>query len=193
MKRILLAMMLTGCSITPRVFDNVEYDYAVRMTIDSTRAIHRCDSPDRWQYIQALNTDSLILQEYVVRKDESDMVRRMALEVRKMTLEVLDRPLPSQQFCVLKLTNIQASSRILSKVLGNAQASMCDGGLVSRLDQFTKAYKQGQIAEDEYKELVSDMESLRLINKLGCSATELEQMHEDLELLEKVLPSVLSL
>lgn len=198
---LLAALAGFGCAITheQRPYDPVEYDYAISITVDATRAIHRCEdtsaeAKDFWSYVQLANTDSFKLQEFVDNRANSDQVVPAVTALRRSVVDVLERGTFSPTYCVLKLTNVQASSRIISRALGHTdRAAVCDGGIGERYAQFSAAYTAGQINVSEYKELVNDVVRLEQIDQSGCSIAIRVQMQKDLQLIEKALPAILSL
>lgn len=204
MKKLLLmlsvTLLLASCITTsPRPYDAIEYNHSVVLTVNATRAVHRCSdvTPDKkefWIYMQQVNTESFILEEFITNKADSSQIEPAVNEVRELVNQVLTRPSFSKTYCTLKLTNIQAGSRILSRVLGQSdEFKACKGGIKKRYDLFTEAYNNKNITPDEYKELVSDVISLGKIDIVGCNAVMRKEMQEDLQLVEKLLPSIMAL
>ena len=195
------AFMLAGClSLTPRPYDNVEYGIASSLTVNTTRAIYRCsevntsDSKELWKYIQNSNTDSLLLYEYITNKDNSDMLVPAIVNVRDLMNDVLKNSSFSSKYCIHKLSNIQVGSRILSRTLGQSDNfNVCQGDVSERFKLFKDSYDKKLITVAEYKELVEDLINLKKINTAGCDQATRTKMLEDLQMLEKILPTILGL
>ena len=195
---LFVLFLLTGCfSFSPRAYDPVEYDYVVSTTVDVTRAIHRCNDENKtdfWKFFQNVNTDTFKLVEFVKNKPDSDNVLVAAIEIRNMTTDVLNNPNFSNQYCVHKLSNIQASARILSIALGKPNSmSLCQGDIKSRYELFNASFKANKITQKEYKNLFEDLLKLENVDTSSCDHTNKQKMLEGLQLLKSVLPSIVGL
>lgn len=205
----LVLALLQGCSTIksllsdPREFDPVEYGIAIDTTVNTTRAIHLCDDPslqnvEFWGHVVDMNRNSLRLDEYLANKKESAALKTTVDHVRLMVNDVLIRGRFSEGYCRLKLSNIQASLRIVSRTLGATdQFNMCEGGIRQRYMLFDEAYKSTdpvkKITAQEYKDLFVDLERLSEVDTSGCDMTTRRAQQEDIQLIEKVLPEVMSL
>lgn len=204
---LLLVLFLAGCtlagcstleSLVPRQYDNVEYKYSVDISVYATRAIHICSDPDKKalfvSYLQEANLDTMVLTEFATDKSDSAALKSMVEAIQLMVNDILIRGKFSQQYCVHKLSNIQASARIIARSLGQAdQFNMCDGTIRERYDLFTKSFLAKEITPSEYKELVSDMIRLEKVDSTGCSFTVRQKHLQDLQLMETILPAIMSL
>lgn len=195
MKRltILFCLVLSGCfSLTPRSYDPVEYNHVVTLTVNATRSVHRCnDQTDNrkefWGYMQQVNTESFVLDEFINNKSNSDQVAPAIDQVRNMVSAILIRQKFSNAYCTLKLTNIQAGSRIISRVLGQTEMfGACDGGIKKRYDIVADSYKSKAITEEEYKELANDVVNLGKIDAISCSVFRRKQLLDDVQVVEKL-------
>jgi hypothetical protein len=197
---LLLAMvvLMTGC-MTVRPYDPIEYGLSITVTVNATRAIHQCDDPSQdneelWVYIQQMNTDSLNLSEFINDKGNSTNLLPLIKQIRDMVNDTLIRGKFSSAYCVHKLSNIQAGSRILARVLGNTDRfDTCEGGIRARYDGFTKSYQNNDINASEYKELVMDIVKLETIDTSGCSQSTRQKIAEDLVFIKENLPAILGL
>ena len=192
-----LISTIVGCNIAPRQYDPVEYSYVINTTINTTRAIHRCNDSDGsefWSYVELSNTSSLFLDEYSRNKGDSANLVLSISQLRDMVNDVLKRRNFSNQYCVHKLSNIQASSRIISRVLGSADnINYCSGNIKQRFIAFKTSYDKKEINASEFNELVNDILKLEKIDKTVCSEATKQQMLEDLQFIQSVLPTLTGL
>lgn len=185
-----LCCMLVGCTTTPRVYDPIEYNHAVSLTVNLTRAIHRCEDPSAgnkefWSYVQLANTDSFMLTEYVSNRADSKLVIPVVEQTRQLFNDVLNRPVFSPAYCVNKLTNVQAASRIVARALGQTEKfNACQSGIKERYNLFTKSYQAKEISDSEYQELVGDIPKLVAIDSAGCDVVTRAKLLEDLQLIK---------
>ena len=191
-------LFLTACiSLTPRPYDSMEYSLSNSIVVNSTRAIHRCNNTDDkelWAYIKNINSDSLMLDEFVRNKLDSQLLIPSIDQIRTMTNQLLIRNKFSDQYCTHKLSNIQASARILSRTLGESDSfKLCDGGIKERLDLFTDSFNKSLISKDEYQELVTNIALLEKVDTNGCDQITRTKMQKDLQLVLKILPSIMGL
>ena len=90
-----------------------------------------------------------------------------------------------------KLTNIQAESRILERILGNTDRyNMCDGGILSRYNRFKADYDDGKLSEIEFKDLTNDLIKLGKIDKSGCTNAVRVQMINDIETIKTIVSAL---
>ncbi len=197
---LFLLCFISGCvTTTPRPYDSTEYELSVRVIVDTTRAIHRCDNPsasndDLWLYVRQANNSSLLLEEFLINKYNSDAFIPAVKQIREMINAVSIRGHFSSAYCVNKLTNIQAGSRILARALGRTDKfDMCEGGIKSRYDIFTREYNAKKMSASEYKELVNDVVKLQTVDTAGCDNSTHQKMLEELQLIEKALPAIMVL
>lgn len=192
MKLLLLstfAILFSGCAMfQARLFDPVEYNYAVTIITNATHATHRCVSmvdPDYDKYLQLINHDSLTLVEYESDKTDTSQVVPAAQQIRDMTSTMLDHRSYSVAYCQHKLSNIQASARTFARaVSGNNEYDMCQSDVQTRFEFFKKSYDSSLISEEEYKELVGDLLKLQTVDTSGCTLEERTKMQKALEVIK---------
>ena len=197
---LLSAMLLAGCSLLsdPRPYDNVEYLLITKVTVESTRAIHMCSDPTHkntvlWEHVDEVNANSLVLDEFLANKNDSLSQKQTVTNIRLMVNNLLVRGNFSKAYCVEKLTNIQASSRIVARSMGQSDHAACDGGIQDRYTIFAKSFAEKEISASEFKELVNDVDRLTNVDTKGCDADTLRKHQEDVQLMEKVVPMIMSL
>ena len=186
-----LVSSIIGCTTSPRQYDPVEYSYSVNTTVDSTRAVHRCgnvDKTDLWKYIQNVNTNSLVLFEYTANKSESTVLNTSVIQLRNIVNELLIRGKFSDTYCTLKVTDIQISSRIISRVLGNSELfSVCEGGIKDRYLKYKDAFDNGKINKSEFDELTGDLLKLEKIDTGSCTMENKRKRQEELEFIKNIV------
>jgi hypothetical protein len=202
---MILVILMTGCSTVTAMllktypFDPVEYSLAVDLTVNTTRAIHRCENTtasntDLWKFIQNVNTADLELQEYSSNKDNSEQLMVQINQIAGMISNILSRSTFTPQYCIHKLGNIQAASRILDRTLGrNEKFNPCQGGIIARSNAFTASYKANKITVNEYKELVMDLAKLKEIDTTGCSTANRNKMQDELNIVNEAIPVIMGL
>jgi hypothetical protein len=194
---LLILATLSGCSTTPRPYDSIEYLANVSVTVDTTRAIHECHNRDRlefYNYLHQANSESMLLDEFAKGKsDSTKLITAVDIE-RSMFNEIIVRGDFSESYCVEKLTNIQAVSRILARVDGGSgNFNMCDGGIKERYTLFSQSYANGDITVSEYKELVTDVLKLDKVDTSGCSIESKRKLLDDLQFIESIAPTIMKL
>lgn len=196
-----LIIMLSGCSLTsaPRPYDPVEYYLSTSLTVNATRALHRCNDvnvndKEFWKYFQLANTNSFELSEFISNKKDSERISIAIENTRSLVTDVLKRGNFSPSYCIHKVSNIQASSRIVSRALGKAERfNLCDNNIKTRFNLFAASYNEKKLTKEEYKELVEDLVKLAKIDSSSCDESVKSTMREDLQLLEKALSILLAI
>jgi len=186
---IVAALLLSACSMfQARPYDNVEYNYAVLITANATHAAHRCGDtsvPDYQTYLQAMNHDSLTLDEFVSDKADSKQALPAVEQIRDMTSTFLSHPTYSVAYCQHKLSNIQASARTFARAIGgNKTYDMCQSDVQQRYNLFSISYKDGKISKAEFDELTGDLLKLQTIDTSGCTLEERAKMAEALKVIQ---------
>jgi hypothetical protein len=201
---ILLFLFLSACStlnaFKPRTYDPMEYSKTVEIVVDSTRAIHLCNHPEPanvnlWKHIEDVNTHSLELDEFERNKDLNALrIGEAVSDVRSMVINLQTRMNFSAAYCVHKLSNIQASARIIARTVGKSDRyAMCDGQIKERLDLFTASFNEKKLSVSEYKELVFDIYRLEKVDTVGCTESVKAKVEKDLDAVEKALLTAISL
>jgi hypothetical protein len=196
----LFCILICGCSYLngPKQFDNVEYELINKVTVSTTRAIHLCNDVDKQinysTYVQQANLDTMLFVEYESNRSDSLALKQMAFNLQAMVNDVLIRGKYTPIYCIHKLSNIQASARIIERTLGETdQHSMCSASIKTRYDMFLKSYGDNDITKSEFQELSKDMVRLKEIDTTGCTLTDKQKQLEDIEFVEKSLSLITSL
>lgn len=190
---ILTALILTACStnmIKSRSFDPVEFNYATLIAADATHAVHRCAKQDAEfsAYLQKLNSETFYMAEYVSNKSDTDQVLPAALVVREITFNFLTSNNKNVKFCQHKLSNVQASARMLARGLSNADRfDACSGDVQGRFDLFEKSYAEKLISKDEFVNLSNDLLKLKTVNTAGCTLENRAKLETALDLIQKTV------
>ena len=164
---------------------------AVNIAADSTRAIHYCDSDARLPYTQRLSNTSFVLVEYLQNKRDSKDVLQSSIDLRRMVQEFNKEQNTSIRYCVHKLSNIQAASRMLARGIAlAAQFDPCAGDPKQRLKVFTTSYEEGALTDIEFKNLAGDVLRLQNINTVSCSLENRRQLQEAVELATKIISAL---
>ena len=186
--------LITGCMLTPRPYDNIEYSYVINTSVQSTRAIHRCndvDKTDFWKYYQELNTSSFTLDEFINNKGNSEYINESVDNLRDMVNDFSQKGKFTNQYCIHKLSNIQASSRIVSRVLGGSDKyNFCDKSIKDRFLVFKDSYDKKLITKEEFKELIEDLTRLEKIDTNTCDIYVRERLIEDFNMIKDYLPGI---
>jgi len=208
---LILILLLTSCSSfkSPEVFksfmagdrqfDNVEYDKIIKVTVASTRAIHQCNTTKPtdlvfWQHVHEINDYSLELDEYEANKKDSQSLLNNIGAIRTMINQFMIRGQFSVNYCKNKLSDIQASSRIISRAIGkNDKYSYCDGGIIERYRLFEKDYNDRTISLEEFKDLVGDIERLSHVDTSTCDTATAAKDMEDLKFIASLIPKIMAL
>ena len=170
----------------PKDFDAVQYEQVVSITVDATRAIHQCgqDPVLFKRFLDDLNTDSLKFDEYVRHKAKQEDVSSASAHIRKLVVEFDGREMYSKQYCIHKLSEVQAASRTVSRALGGAKKiDICSADLTPRYLSYQQSYTLGLITASEFKELVADIADLKEIDRSGCSLESAAKMDEAIDAL----------
>ena len=190
-------ILLSGCSvITPRSFNPVEYDYSVKTTVASTRAVHLCGN-DEYQlkfnsFVNELNEHSMSLLEYEKHIDGNQYSLVGATYVRQLVIDFTVRQNKSNAYCVHKLSSIQSASRTLSRALGGLNAyDICDSDVRQRYAKYEESFKANKLTKSEFTELVNDLMYLQKVDKASCSFDNKEKLDQAIDFLSKVLPAVM--
>lgn len=189
---VALALVLSACaSTTARKYDPVEYERAVMISVNATHAVHRCDRPtgtEYLHYLQALNSDSFILEEYVANKGDTAGTLDAAKQIRLLVQEFLSKDGTTKYstgYCKHKLSNIQASARIYARATAlSDRFDLCEGDVKARYDLFEKSYKAQAISKAEFTELVDDLIQLTNIDSSGCSLAHRKQLEDAIALIK---------
>ena len=184
-----LTLLLSACaSVGARSYDPAEYSLAVSISANTTHAIHRCDSMANSEFqgfIQKVNLDSFTLVEFVSNKADSVQAKPSAEQVRNLISEFFKAPKPTFKYCVHKLSNVQASSRMLARALGGySQISACEGSVQARYALFEASYLAKNITEAEFKELVDDLMNLKSIDSYSCTLEERRELEQALKIIQ---------
>jgi len=200
-----ILLSLQGCSLSmfqdmiqgqgPRTYDPVEYDYLVRMASNSTHAVHRCDDTkgaEFQKYAQLLNADSMQFVEFVSNKDGSELLQPQAQQIRTMVNQFLRHADGSLKYCVHKVSNIQASTRMLGRSLGGYdQKNACFGDVKSRYTLFEDSFNASAITKSEFTELSNDLLKLQDIDASGCTVKSKQDLLQTLNFIRQAV-SVIS-
>jgi len=191
---IVAALSIAGCSaFMSRAYDPVEYNYAVLIAANSTHAVSRCESRngeydeyDEYNvYLQKINSDTFTLMEYVANKSDSEQALIAATQVREITQDFLANTNYSHRFCQHKLSNIQASARMLARGVGSTDRfDICKGNVQERFALFEASYKQNKITKEEFVDLSNDLLKMGQINTAGCSYESRTKLENTLHLIE---------
>jgi len=186
-------ILLSGCStLGPRSFNAVEYDYAVKTTVASTRAIHLCgdvyNSAKFKQFVNDLNENSMTLFEYERHLDGNNYSLPAATQIRQLVIDFTVNPQYTKDYCVSKLSTIQSASRTLARALGKLNAfDMCDSDVAVRFAKYEELYKQGKITQAEFQELANDIVKLKKVDSATCSFENKEKLDATIALISKVI------
>ena len=190
MKYLILLLLLTGCTaFTTRQFDPVEYNYAVNISANATHAIHRCKSKNAEynEYLRLINRDSFTLVEYISNKSDNLEALPAGTELRNITLSFLLKPKSSEQYCVHKLSNIQASARMYARAIGyDSKYDICDGELSSKVLIYKSSMDSELISREEYSDLVNDLVKMDAINKAGCKLENRQKLNKLIDGLKSI-------
>lgn len=170
---------------TPKDFDPVEYDQVVSVVVDATRTIHVCNdmkNPLYVQFLNNLNSSTLKLDEYARHKAGKETVYNAVAFIRKLVLEYDYALTPSPQYCLHKLSEVQAGARTIARALGGRHSvDICDYTVESRFVLYKQSYAENRITEAEFSELVADIHKLKEVDKSGCSIENADKLDKALE------------
>lgn len=187
---IAFALFLTGCSaFKARTYDPVEYSVAASIAADATHVVHRCDKQDSTDFAffaQSLNRNSFYLVEYLQNKPDSLLVVRQAQELRTMTQQFFVTH--TVRYCIHKMSNIQAASRMLARSLAlDDKFDPCNSSVQTRYELFKASYSDGQISKSEFVELSNDLLRLSRIDASHCSLQNRKDMQDALDVIKAAL------
>jgi hypothetical protein len=190
-----VVFLLGGCTtLKDRPFDATEYDRAIRITVDVTRAIHQCVTPENPLFdisLYSLNTETMILSEYELNKPNSANQVEGVLRLRKLTQQFYLHTHPySTEFCKQALSEIQSASRTLARVLSDSEKTydMCDSDVMARFNKFQAAYSEGLINKLELEELAKGLLELKKLDVAGCSVKTAEELKAAIKLITQTYP-----
>ena len=185
---------LSACStITARQYDPVEYDYAVRIAVNSTHAAHLCkeEGTDYQTYLHEINRDSALLQEYVSNKEDTLQALPAAIQVRGIVISFLAKPARTVAYCKHKINNVQASARMYARAVGSStKFNPCEGNPEDRLVDFKRSYDAKAISKEEFADLAGDLQKLTTIDESGCTLenrAKMAKLASDLQSLSGLL------
>ena len=190
-----LCASLAGCSaFSSRAYDPVEYNYAVLVSANATHAVSRCQvRGDEFNaYLQKINSDTFTLMEYMANKGDSEQTLIAATQVREITQDFLANTNYSHRFCQHKLSNIQASARMLARGVGSSDKfDACKGNVQERFALFEASYKQGKITQEEFVNLSNDLLKMGAVNTASCSLENRTKLENALKLIQFSLSFIL--
>jgi hypothetical protein len=190
MKYFLLLCLagLSGCTgFMPRPYDPVEYNNLISLTVVSTQAIHNCPirGDDFVASMNKLKAASEHLDEFISNKRDIGNVEVSVKHLNFMIMTIINNPNYSNQYCTHKLSNIQASSRILSRAIGDDKdLNLCQGNVQTRYALFEDSYLKKRITKPEFKDLTSDLRRLKEIDASACKMELMIQMQEAIQAIE---------
>lgn len=120
MKKIIGILFLTGCSSL--VFDPIEFDRYVGLTLESENLIKECSNPNRIRgKISNLEQTASKIQKYASLRGNREEIRTSVDMLYSLVSEMNTRysdGTPSEVYCKEKLSIISKTSETISKTLG---------------------------------------------------------------------------
>lgn len=188
MYKLIILVLLGGCSLlNPKVYDPIEYDKVISIVMDSTHAIHTCDTRGALfdSYIYRLNMTASQLEEYSNNNKNSQQTVGATKNIHYMIIDITNNQKYSNTYCKHKLSNVQSSSRTLSLVLGNkGNSEMCSVTAHRRYALFEFSYKQNKISLVEFNNLVEDLLKLAEVDAFSCSLSDQQKLQEALSFIK---------
>lgn len=170
-------VLLTGCSmLSPRTFDSVEYNYAVKSTVDSARLMLLCKEKENhnnefFNFEKTLNLDTMYFFEYEKHKPANTELMVDAGVSRYLFDSIYTRPKYSEKYCEYKYAEIRIMARTAARDLGGGSSfDMCKTlpMLQDRQKQYALLLANKEITESEYNDLNKDMDLLTKTDLASC-------------------------
>jgi hypothetical protein len=116
---LILAALLSGCSLMPSSFDSALYDHVVAISVDADRAQSLCGTPAMHDAVIALNRESKLALTYstYTAKDTHDAIAVVDKAITEMDA-VYALGTPTNGYCTLKLGVIGLDADIVLTGLG---------------------------------------------------------------------------
>jgi hypothetical protein len=122
MKKVIVVLALSGCSMIPSHFDNVLYDHITVMSVDVTNARTACTAGNVLTALQEVQKEATISVRYT--QYASKDVNQTAVVIEKSVSEMVmaysrqSALAPSAAYCNIKLQIIDTEVQSLLQALG---------------------------------------------------------------------------
>lgn len=109
---LLLSILLSGCSLIPSKFDNVEFGY-----LSELKAVSTLDRTCNKEHLERMKFLSSVLMVYS-ENTLNENIANVYLEINDLTSELISRENPSVAYCRLKRENISSVTNQALEVFG---------------------------------------------------------------------------
>lgn len=183
---LLLGAVAIGAAILsntkPPLFDNVEYNHIVELTVMVTNVIHDCDQKE-------LNLDPIkfkidLLNEYETHLTKSENKLEAVKEIKLLLKSFSSKENYSVKYCKHKFSEIQATSRTLARAIGGLHKfDICDSDFSERVLLYKDSLDKKLINQDEYEDLINDIKRLEKTDQSSCSEDNKIKLNQGLSLI----------